>query len=173
MIAVRGLVHRLASSGSRPELLLDGVELTLEQGEIVLLMGRNGSGKTTLARYIAGLLIPREGVVTVDGLRTDQEPRTIRRRVGLLFQESHKQLIAQTPLEDVAFGLENLALSAEDIRKRSWEALERVGLSEKALCPIESLTSAERQRVALAGVLAMDPEYYILDEPDRTLIERA
>jgi energy-coupling factor transporter ATP-binding protein EcfA2 len=168
MIAVRGLVHRLASSGSRPDLLLDGVELTLEQGEIVLLMGRNGSGKTTLARYIAGLLIPREGVVTVDGLRTDQEPRTIRRRVGLLFQESHKQLIAQTPLEDVAFGLENLALSAEDIRKRSWEALERVGLSGKALCPIESLTSAERQRVALAGVLAMDPEYYILDEPDRT-----
>ncbi|MCL6643087.1 MAG: energy-coupling factor ABC transporter ATP-binding protein, partial [Candidatus Bipolaricaulota bacterium] len=94
--------------------------------------------------------------------------REIRRRVGLLFQESHEQLIAQTPLEDVAFGLENLALPPEDIRRRSWEALERVGLREKALCPIESLTPAERQRVALAGVLAMDPEYYILDEPDRT-----
>jgi len=168
MIAVRGLVHRLGSSGSRPDLLLNGVELTLEQGELVLLMGRNGSGKTTLARYIAGLLIPSEGVVTVDGLQTDQEPRTIRRRVGLLFQESHKQIIAQTPLEDVAFGLENLALPPEEIRRRSWEALERVGLQEKALCPIESLTSSERQRVALAGVLAMDPAYYILDEPDRT-----
>jgi energy-coupling factor transporter ATP-binding protein EcfA2 len=168
MIVVRGLVHRLSSSGSRPDLLLDGVDLTLEQGELVLLLGRNGSGKTTLARYMVGLLIPTEGTVTVDGLRTDRDVREIRRRVGLLFQESHEQLIAQTPLEDVAFGLENLALPPEDIHRRAWEALGRVGLREKALCPIESLTPAERQRVALAGVLAMDPEYYILDEPDRT-----
>ncbi len=169
MIAVRGLVHRLSSSGSRPDdVLFDGIDLTLERGEIVLLMGRNGSGKTTLARYIAGLLIPTEGTITVDGLRTDRDVREIRRRVGLLFQESHEQIIAQTPLEDVAFGLENLALPSEDIQKRSWEALERVGLRAKALSPIEALTPAERQRVALAGLLAMDPEYYILDEPDRT-----
>jgi len=149
--------------------LLDEVDLSVERGEIVLLTGRNGSGKTTLARYMAGLLIPSQGTVTVGGMTTDRDVREIRRRVGLLFQESHKQLIAQTPLEDVAFGLENLALPAEDVRRRSWEALERVGLKEKALCPIESLTPAERQRVALAGVLAMDPEYYILDEPDRTV----
>lgn len=169
MIAVRGLVHRLSSCGSHPDgVLFDGIDLTLERGEIVLLMGRNGSGKTTLARYIAGLLIPTEGTITVDGLRTDRDVREIRRRVGLLFQESHEQIIAQTPLEDVAFGLENLALPSEDIQRRSWEALERVGLRAKALSPIEALTPAERQRVALAGLLAMDPEYYILDEPDRT-----
>lgn len=170
MIAVRGLVHRLSSSGSRrnPEVLLNGVDLTLERGEILLLMGRNGSGKTTLARYIAGLLLPREGTVTVDGLQTDHDPREIRRRVGLLFQESHEQIIAQTPLEDVAFGLENLALPPQDVQRQSVRALERVGLGEKASCTIESLTPAERQRVALAGVLAMNPDYYILDEPDRT-----
>jgi energy-coupling factor transporter ATP-binding protein EcfA2 len=168
MIAVRGLVHRLSSSGSSPRVLLDRVDLSLERGEVVLLVGRNGSGKTTLARYLVGLLLPTEGTVIVDGLRTDRDVREIRRRVGLLFQESHEQLIAQTPLEDVAFGLENLALPSEEIHRRSWEALERVGLHEKALCPIESLTSSERQRVALAGLLAMDPAYYILDEPDRT-----
>ncbi len=168
MIAVRGLVHRLSSSGSRPRVLLDGVDLSLERGEIVLVTGRNGSGKTTLARYMAGLLLPSQGTVTVDGIPTDQDPRQIRRRVGLLFQESHKQIIAQTPLEDVAFGLENLALAPETIQARAWQALERVGLKEKALSPIETLTPAERQRVALAGILAMDPAYYILDEPDRT-----
>ena len=169
MIAVRGLVHRLSSCGSRPSrVLLDGVDLSLEQGEIVLLTGRNGSGKTTLARYIAGLLIPTEGTVTVDGIRTDQDPREIRRRVGLLFQESHEQIIAQTPLEDVAFSLENLALPPQEMQRRAMGALERVGLRDKASCTIESLTPAERQRVALAGILAMDPDYYILDEPDRT-----
>jgi len=167
MIAVRGLVHRLSLYGSSPRVLLDRVDLSLERGEVVLLVGRNGSGKTTLARYLVGLLLPTEGTITVDGLRTDRDVREIRRRVGLLFQESHEQLIAQTPLEDVAFGLENLALPPEEIHKRSWGALKRVGLHEKALCPIESLTSSERQRVALAGLLAMDPAYYILDEPDR------
>ena len=168
MIAVHGLVHRLSSCGSRPRVLLDRVDLSVERGEIVLLTGRNGSGKTTLARYIAGLLIPAEGTVTVDGIRTDQDPREVRRRVGLLFQESHEQIIAQTPLEDVAFGLENLALAPQDIQRRAVRALERVGLRDKALCTIESLTPAERQRVALAGILAMEPDYYILDEPDRT-----
>ncbi len=168
MITVRGLVHRLSLSGLRPRVLLDHIDLAVERGEVVLLMGRNGSGKTTLARYMAGLLIPQEGTVTVDGIRTTQDPREIRRRVGLLFQESYEQLIAQTPLEDVAFGLENIALPPSQIQRRAWQALERVSLTKKAHWPIEMLTPAERQRVALAGVLAMNPDYYILDEPDRT-----
>jgi energy-coupling factor transport system ATP-binding protein len=174
MIEVHGLVHRLTLFGSRPDapndVLLNGVDLSLERGEIVLFMGRNGSGKTTVVRYMAGLLIPQEGTVTIDEFQTHKtgELREIRRRVGLLFQESHEQIIAQTLIEDVAFGLENIALPAEVIEQRAWAALDRVGLSARAGDTIEVLTPAERQRLALAGLLAMDPAYYILDEPDRT-----
>lgn len=172
MIAVQGLVHRLSSFGSHPnaanDVLLNGVDLTLERGETVLLMGRNGSGKTTLARYMAGLLIPIEGTVHIDELQTHQELHEVRRRVGLLFQESQEQIIAQTLIEDVAFGLENLALSPEEIRRRAEISLRAVGLEAKAQQTIEVLTPAERQRLALAGLLAMEHDYFILDEPDRT-----
>ncbi len=174
MIAVHGLVHRLSSFGSHPnaanDVLLNGVDLTLERGETVLLMGRNGSGKTTLARYMAGLLIPREGTVHIDELQThhSEELHEVRRRVGLLFQESQEQIIAQTLIEDVAFGLENLALPPEEIERRAALSLGAVGLEAKAQHTIEVLTPAERQRLALAGLLAMERDYFILDEPDRT-----
>lgn len=174
MIAVQGLVHRLSSFGSHPnaanDVLLNGVDLTLERGETVLLMGRNGSGKTTLARYMAGLLIPIEGTVHIDELQTRHslELHEVRRRVGLLFQESQEQIIAQTLIEDVAFGLENLALPPEEIQRRAEIALRAVGLEAKAQHTIEVLTPAERQRLALAGLLAMERDYFILDEPDRT-----
>lgn len=174
MIAVHGLVHRLSSFGSHPnaanDVLLNGVDLTLERGEIVLLMGRNGSGKTTLARYMSGLLIPTEGTVHIDELQTHhrEELHEVRRRVGLLFQESQEQIIAQTLIEDVAFGLENLALPPEEIKRRAALSLRAVGLEAKAQQTIEVLTPAERQRLALAGLLAMERDYFILDEPDRT-----
>lgn len=169
MIEVRGLVHRLSWSGLRPdELLLDNIDLTLAPGETVLLHGRNGSGKTTLAQYMAGLLIPAEGSVSVDGLQTHkiEQLREVRRRVGLLFQDSQEQIVAQTLLEDVAFGLENLAYPPEEIYRKSWAALVKVGLHEKAHRTLATLTPAERQRLALAGLLAMEPKYFILDEPD-------
>ncbi len=169
MIAVRGLSHRPISSGSRPErALLDGLDLTLSAGEIVLLSGRNGSGKTTLARYLAGLLRPSTGSVTVDGFDT-RDPahlREVRRRVGLLFQESQQQMVAQTLLEEVAFGLENLAFPPAEIYRRAVAALERVGLGARISEMVDSLTPAERQRLAIAGLLAMEPRYFIFDEPD-------
>ncbi|MCS6902860.1 MAG: energy-coupling factor ABC transporter ATP-binding protein, partial [Candidatus Bipolaricaulota bacterium] len=119
-------------------------------------------------RYLAGLLIPTEGSVTVDGFDTRDlaHLREVRRRVGLLFQESHAHLVAQTPLEEVAFGLENLALPPDEIERRSRAALERVGLESYATHTVEALIPAERQRLALAGLLALKPRYFIFDEPD-------
>lgn len=169
MIAVRGLSHRPISFGSRPEStrpLLDCIDLTLSPGEIVLLTGRNGSGKTTLARTLAGLLMPTEGSVTVDGFDTRDHLREVRRRVGFLFQESHRQIVAQTLLEEVAFGLENLAFSPAEIYRRAVAALERVGLGARISETVDPLTPAERQRLALAGLLALEPRYFIFDEPD-------
>ncbi|MCS6936877.1 MAG: energy-coupling factor ABC transporter ATP-binding protein [Candidatus Bipolaricaulota bacterium] len=167
MIEVRGLSHRPISSGSRPK-LFERLDLTLAPGEIVWLSGRNGAGKTTLARYLAGLLIPTEGSVTVDGFDTRDlaHLREVRRRVGLLFQESHAHLVAQTPLEEVAFGLENLAFPPDEIERRARAALERVGLGSYAAHTVEALIPAERQRLALAGLLALKPRYFIFDEPD-------
>jgi energy-coupling factor transport system ATP-binding protein len=167
MIEVRGLSHRPIWSGSRPK-LFERLDLTLAPGEIVWLSGRNGAGKTTLARYLAGLLIPAEGSVTVDGFDTRNltDLREVRRRVGLLFQESHAHLVAQTLLEEVAFGLENLAFPPEEIERRSRAALERVGLGRYSAQTVDALIPAERQRLAIAGLLALKPRYFIFDEPD-------
>ena len=143
------------------------IDLTIEGGEFVALIGANGSGKSTLAHHLNALLLPTSGQVLIDGLDTREQTHLwqIRRRVGMVFQNPDNQLVASTVEEDVAFGPENWALPSEQIRERVEEALEIVGLQDERAIPPQLLSGGQKQLVAIAGALATRPECLILDEP--------
>ncbi len=146
-------------------LALDGVDFRLDAGETVALLGPNGSGKTTFIHHLNGLL-QGEGSVVVCGLEACKTNLpAIRRKVGLVFQDSDEQLFMPTVLEDVAFGPLNLGFSSEQARAAATTALDQVGMGYAAAKAPFHLSAGEKKRVALAGVLAMRPEVLILDEP--------
>ena len=146
------------------------VNLTIEQGEFLALIGHTGSGKSTLAQHIHGLLKPTSGRVLLDGKDIhdkDFDKKEVRRRVGLVFQYPEHQLFEESVEKDIAFGPKNLGLSADEIKIRVEEALEKVNLTQDGLkekSPFE-LSGGQMRRVAIAGVLAMRPEILVLDEP--------
>jgi len=146
--------------------VLNNVSLNVSQGEFVVLLGRNGSGKSTLARHCNGLLLPKKGKVIVDGLDTSlpEQLWLLRQRVGLIFQNPDNQIIATSVEEDVAFGPENLGLPPFEIRRRVDEALLLVGMEQFSRKEPHLLSGGQKQRVAIAGVMAMHPEYLVLDE---------
>jgi cobalt/nickel transport system ATP-binding protein len=161
LIEVRGLRFRY-DDGTQA---LDGVDFTLLPGEVVALLGANGSGKTTFVHHLNGLL-SGEGRVSVCGLAV--EPRNlpeIRRKVGLVFQDSDEQLFMPTVIEDVAFGPLNLGLEPAAAVETARKALQAVGMSRAAERAPYHLSAGEKKRVALAGVLAMEPDIIVLDEP--------
>ena len=150
-------------------LALRDIDLRIEDGEFVGLIGHTGSGKSTLTQLMNALIIPTRGRVTVDGMDTAQRSlrRCIRERVGLVFQYPESQLFATTVAEDVAFGPKNLGLSDGEVERRCRRALERVGFSYDEFAqrsPFE-LSGGQKRRIALAGVLAMEPQVLVLDEP--------
>lgn len=153
---------------------LDGVGLSIADGEFVSVLGGNGSGKSTLARHLDALLVPSSGTVTVDGL--DMAGRRnvydIRSRVGLVFQNPDDQIVAGTVEDDVAFGPENLGVPTNELRARVTEALSLVGLSGFERRETSSLSGGQKQRLALAGVLAMRPRTLVLDEATAMLDPR-
>jgi cobalt/nickel transport system ATP-binding protein len=135
----------------------------------VVLLGANGSGKTTFLLHLNGLLAG-EGEVAICGLPVEKKMLPeIRRHVGLVFQEADEQLFLPTVLEDVAFGPSNLGATTEDARRIAIEALDRVGMAEAAQRAPYHLSAGEKRRVALAGVLAMNPQVLVLDEPTTSL----
>ncbi len=142
------------------------VNLTIEKGSFVAILGRNGSGKSTLAKLMNGVLIPNEGKVIVCGLDTSEEENLlpIRKRVGMVFQNPDNQLVSNLVEEDVAFGPENLGLEPKEIRKRVDLALEKVGMTEFSRHSPHKLSGGQKQRVAIAGILAMLPECILFDE---------
>lgn len=147
---------------------LHDVTLTLSPGETLAVIGHNGSGKSTLAKIMAAILPPASGDVLVDGLSTTStgEPLwTIRQHVGIVFQNPDDQLVANTVIDDIAFGPENLGLPLFEIEERVQEAITLLDLQEYAQLPISELSVGQKQRVAIAGVLAMRPRYLLLDEP--------
>lgn len=147
--------------------VVDRVNLSFSPGEFVLLLGSNGSGKSTLVRLMGGLFLPDSGAVVIDGIDTvdvRQRPR-LRRKMGLVFQHPENQIVAQTVGDEVAFGLENLNLPAAEIESSVFQTLERMGLRTFADCTPDSLSGGQLQRLALAGVLALRPDYLLMDEP--------
>ncbi|WP_459130062.1 energy-coupling factor transporter ATPase [Guggenheimella bovis] len=146
--------------------VLKDISLTIEKGEFVALIGHNGSGKSTLAKLLNGLLIPKSGTVTVNGMDTKnpEEVFQIREMAGMIFQNPDNQIVASIVEEDVAFGPENLGVEPKEIRRRVDRALEEVGMSEYVTRPPHMLSGGQKQRIAIAGVLAMNPEIIIFDE---------
>ncbi|MEM2926670.1 MAG: ABC transporter ATP-binding protein [Candidatus Bathyarchaeia archaeon] len=143
-----------------------GVSLEIDKGEFVAIMGENGAGKTTLVKLFNGLLKPSKGIVTVDGIRTfDVSVATLARKVGFVFQNPDHQLFCETVKEEVAFALKNMGFQKDVIEKRVDWALNLLDIAKyKGASPF-TLSGGERKRVALASVLAFDPDYLILDEP--------
>ncbi|MFE9248752.1 energy-coupling factor ABC transporter ATP-binding protein [Streptomyces sp. NPDC007088] len=149
---------------------LFGVDLTLAKGERVALLGPNGAGKTTLVLHLNGILGGGAGTVTVAGLPVGKEHMAeIRRRVGLVFQDPDDQLFMPSVREDVAFGPAAAGLRGPELETRVKDALERVGMAEYADRPPHHLSYGQRRRVAVATVLAMEPEILVLDEPSSNL----
>jgi energy-coupling factor transport system ATP-binding protein len=150
---------------------LAGIDLTIAQGEYLAVIGPNGSGKTTLLKHFNALLIPTAGRVLVDGYPTAVEENLplIRTCCGMIFQNPDNQLVATTVAEDVAFGLENMALAPAEIRRRVAESLRTLSLEHLADHPPHLLSGGEKQRVAIAGILAMRPRCLLMDEPTAML----
>ncbi|MEA1984306.1 MAG: energy-coupling factor transporter ATPase [Euryarchaeota archaeon] len=162
MIDIEGLCHRYSNN----VLTLDDVKLHINKGEFVAIIGGNGSGKSTLVRHMNALLMPAEGTVYVCGMDTRDLANTwtIRRKVGMVFQDPLTQFVGATLLEDVAFGLENLACSQSEIRQRVDRVLEEMDLTIYCDSSPLELSGGQMQKAAIAGVLAMDPECIVLDE---------
>jgi cobalt/nickel transport system ATP-binding protein len=155
-------------------LALDGVTFTVDRGESVALVGPNGAGKTSLFLCLAGVLSPWSGTLRVSGLdpRDTAQRRRLPQHLGIAFQDSDDQLFNPTVRDDVAFGPLNLGLPPEEVRRRVAEALARVGLTGLEERVPYHLSGGEKRRVALAGVLAMQPEILLLDEPSMYLDPR-
>ena len=150
---------------------LCGVDLEIEQGEFVAVLGHNGSGKSTLAKHMNAILVPDEGKVVIDGIDSSAEEDVfeIRRRVGMVFQNPDNQIVANVVEDDVAFAPENLGVPSAEIRERVDAALKQVGMYEYRTHAPHLLSGGQKQRVAIAGVIAMQPKIIVLDEPTAML----
>src|SRR5579883_568120 len=169
MLEVQNVTFNYSAEGEQdvPPALRD-ITLTFNEGETIAIIGQNGSGKSTLAKMLAAILKPNSGTVHVDGIPTTargEDIWTIRQRVGIVFQNPDDQLVANTVIDDIAFGPENLGLPRHEIEERVQEAMALLDLEAYAPIAINELSVGQKQRVAIAGVLAMRPRYLILDEP--------
>jgi energy-coupling factor transport system ATP-binding protein len=179
VIEVKGVSYRYRLADGRAEggdesrsiLALDNISLQLKEGESVAVIGSNGSGKTTLVKLFNALIVPDKGEVWIDGAdtRDKKSQKSIRQRVGMVFQNPDNQIISTSVEREIAFGLENLALPYDEMKRRVEWALERFHLEEYRNHSPHRLSGGEKQKVALAAVLSMEPKYLILDEPTSLL----
>ncbi|NMB45316.1 MAG: energy-coupling factor transporter ATPase [Firmicutes bacterium] len=175
-IEIRGLTHIYDADTPFARIAIRDIELTIDDGEVMAIIGHTGSGKSTLVQHFNGLLRPSAGSIKIDGVeigRKGVDLRNIRRKVGLVFQYPEHQLFEETVWDDVAFGPRNMGISDEEVKSRVERALAAVDvdavLAERS--PFE-LSGGEKRRVAIAGVLAMEPSVLVLDEPTAGLDPR-
>ena len=154
-----------------PKVVLDGVDLAIQAGSFVAVLGHNGSGKSTLAKHLNAILLPSGGTVYVGGMDTADESLLldIRRTVGMVFQNPDNQIVANVVEEDCAFGPENIGIPPAEIRQRVDDALRTVGMYQYREHAPHLLSGGQKQRIAIAGVLAMAPQCVVLDEPTAML----
>ncbi len=154
--------------------VFEDMNLTIEAGSLVAILGSNGCGKSTLAKHFNSILLPCGGKVWVNGMDTADENKliAIRRSIGMVFQNPDNQIVANVVEEDVAFGPENLGIASPEIRHRVDQALAQVGMSKYAQHAPHLLSGGQKQRVAIAGVIAMAPKCIVLDEPTAMLDPR-
>lgn len=171
IIEIKNLTFQYDGNEPNTTPVLKNINLSVEKGSFTVILGHNGSGKSTLAKLLNGLLLPKEGTVSVDGLLTSDEKNIyeIRRRLGMVFQNPDNQIVCTVVEEDVAFGPENLGIEPKEIRKRVDNALAAVDMTDYRLAAPDRLSGGQKQRVALAGILAMEPECIVLDEPTAML----
>lgn len=150
---------------------VNDVNLDIEAGEFVAILGHNGSGKSTLAKHMNALLLPSEGALWVDDMDTSKEPELwkIRQKAGMVFQNPDNQIIGTVVEEDVGFGPENMGIPTDDIWKRVDDSLNKVGMTAYRHHSPNKLSGGQKQRVAIAGVVAMHPQCIVLDEPTAML----
>ena len=177
-IKIENLSFTYKDSEGEGKKALRGVDLEIEKGSFVALLGHNGSGKSTLAKIISAILLPEEGRVVVDGMTvtdedlSDEDILKLHKKVGMVFQNPDNQLVATVVEEDVAFGPENLGIEPEEIRRRVDDAMALMGISEYARHAPSKLSGGQKQRVAIAGLMAMEPQCMILDEATAMLDPR-
>jgi len=176
IVEARQLVHeyiRRDEEGNVDDIqvALDHVDIEVEQGQFIAVLGHNGSGKSTFAKHINALLMPSEGIIKVDGMNTADEEYTfqIRQRAGMVFQNPDNQIIASIVEEDVGFGPENIGVPSDEIWQRVENSLKSVGMYKYREHSPNKLSGGQKQRVAIAGVMAMEPKCIILDEPTAML----
>ena len=175
IISVEHLAYTYPGLDDTPGVqVFEDMNLTVEEGSFVAILGTNGCGKSTLAKHFNAILLPSGGRVLVSGIDTSNEARimAVRRNVGMVFQNPDNQIVANVVEEDVAFGPENLGIASPEIRSRVDKALKQVGMYEYREHAPHLLSGGQKQRIAIAGVIAMEPKCIVLDEPTAMLDPR-
>jgi len=175
MIVTEHLAYSYPGMDGMPGVaVFEDMNLTVEEGSFVAVLGMNGCGKSTLAKHFNSILLPTGGKVWVCGIDTANEDRlmVVRRNVGMVFQNPDNQIVANVVEEDVAFGPENLGIASPEIRHRVNKALKQVGMYEYREHAPHLLSGGQKQRIAIAGVIAMEPKCIVLDEPTAMLDPR-
>lgn len=171
MIEVSRLYYNYNNGEGISEDVLNDINLTINDGEFVAVLGHNGSGKSTFAKHLNAILSPSEGVIYIDGISTSDEEMLweIRSKVGMVFQNPDNQIVASVVEEDVAFAPENLGVSPSEIRTRVDDALKAVDMTEYKSHSPHMLSGGQKQRIAIAGIIAMKPSIIVMDEPTAML----
>ncbi|MBI2135090.1 ATP-binding cassette domain-containing protein [Candidatus Woesearchaeota archaeon] len=164
MIQIKNLSFRYED-----EMILKNINLNINEGSYTAIIGANGSGKTTLAKHLNSLLLPAKGSVIVDDIDTKKNPEKIREKVGFVFQNPEDQLVYSIADEDIAFGLENLGMETAKMRSTVSRIMKRLGIESLAKKNVNMLSLGQKQLVALAGILVMNPKYIVFDEPTTML----